>query len=94
LPNPLPDIDMSLTKLEALKALENERRLELFTEWGHRWFDLKRSPGFVNASRTRADEILTIVKGNNWQATDQLYPIPMEEINRNPNLRGHQNPGY
>src|SRR5690606_6788606 len=27
---------------EFMPLLEKERRMELFTEWGHRWFDIKR----------------------------------------------------
>jgi hypothetical protein len=67
-----------------LTAIEKERQEELFCEWGHRWFDLKRT--------NKADAVLSIVKGSNWQATDSLYPIPFSEILRNPALV--QNPGY
>lgn len=74
------------TKQELLTSILNERRVELFTEWGHRWFDLKRLG--------KADEILGRIKGDNWQATDQLYPIPQSDIDRNPSLAGNQNPGY
>lgn len=67
-----------------LLAIENERRSELFTEWGHRWLDLKRT--------NRADAVLGPLKGSNWQSTDVLYPIPESERLVNPNLT--QNPGY
>jgi len=66
-----------------LAAIEKERQLELFAEWGHRWFDLKRT------GRTTA--VLGPLKAG-WVATDTLYPIPQIEINRNPLL--NQNPGY
>lgn len=69
---------------QCLAAIEQERRTELFTEWGHRWFDLKRTK--------QADAVLGIAKGNNWQSTDQLYPIPIYEIENDPYLK--QNPGY
>lgn len=65
-----------------LAAIEKERQLELFAEWGHRWFDLKRT-GRVNA-------VLSVKTG--WNATDTLYPIPQPEINRNSLLT--QNAGY
>jgi starch-binding outer membrane protein, SusD/RagB family len=65
-------------------AIEQERRTELFTEWGHRWIDLKRTK--------RADAVLSIIKGSNWQSTDHLYPIPLSEIETDPYLK--QNPGY
>ncbi len=67
-----------------LTALEKERQTELFAEWGHRWFDLKRS--------SKADEVLGMRKAPTWQATDALYPIPNSQIESNPALV--QNPGY
>lgn len=68
---------------EMLEAIMQERRFELFTEWGHRWLDLKRTG--------RADDVLGPVK-DNWQSTDVLYPIPRQELENNLNLT--QNPGY
>jgi len=65
--------------------IEQERRIELFSEWGHRWFDLKRL--------NRVNEVLTQVKGDTWQSTDSLYPIPQSEIDLNSNLKP-QNAGY
>jgi hypothetical protein len=71
-------------KASLLLAIENERRVELFSEWGHRWFDLKRTG--------RANSILVVEKSPNWQSTDALYPIPQNEIATNPLLT--QNAGY
>lgn len=80
--------NLSLTtandKPTLLLAIEHERQVELVAEWGHRWFDLIRTD--------RANSILGPIKGSNWQSTDQLYPIPQSEIQRNPNLT--QNSGY
>jgi len=67
-----------------LAAIAQERRVELFTEWGHRWLDLKRT-GAANA-------VLSMVKGPGWQPSDTLYPIPQRELSLNKNLT--QNPGY
>jgi hypothetical protein len=64
-------------------ALEQERRIELFAEWGHRWLDLKRT--------NKVDLTLAPIKPG-WQPTDALYPIPQIELLRNPLLT--QNPGY
>jgi len=69
---------------ELLEAIAEERFKELFTEWGHRWFDIKRSG--------RADEVLGPIKPQ-WQSTNILFPIPQGEINNNANLLP-QNPGY
>lgn len=77
----------SSTKEDLLASIEKERQTELFSEWGHRWFDLKRT--------RMADAVMSIVtpvKGGTWQDQDQLYPIPHDEILLNSNLS--QNPGY
>jgi starch-binding outer membrane protein, SusD/RagB family len=71
-------------------AIEHERRIEFFCEWGQRWLDLKRWPGTTAA--TRADEVLSVDKGDKWQSTDALYPLPQSAINSNVNLV--QNIGY
>jgi hypothetical protein len=77
--------DLSTTDLPTLLgAIEHERMIELFCEWGNRWLDLKRTG--------RADTILSVIKGSNWNVTDMLYPIPQSEITKNPSLT--QNPGY
>ncbi len=68
---------------ELLSAIFQERRIELFSEWGHRWFDLKRTG--------KATEILGTVKPG-WQPSDVLFPIPGGQIRANPNLT--QNQGY
>jgi len=79
----LPFIDPSVNRTDLLVAIRKERQTELFTEWGHRWFDLKRTK--------QADLIL---KGRKlgWNATDTLYPIPADERLLNPALT--QNDGY
>jgi hypothetical protein len=74
------------TESTMLLAIEQERRLELFTEWGHRWLDLKRT--------NRADAILAPLKGSNWQTSDQLWPIPQVQIQNDPAMANQQNPGY
>lgn len=81
--NPLPSLPTNLSKENALLAVEKERRIELFSEWGHRWFDLKRTG--------RASAVLKPIKLL-WQETDVLYPIPDAEVSRNTNIR--QNDGY
>ncbi len=82
-PNPLPPLSTTLSMANALLAVEQERRVELFTEWGHRWLDLNRTG--------RSTTVLSPIKAQ-WQATDVLFPIPQNEITRNPNIT--QNQGY
>lgn len=79
----LQSLSMALTSEQVLNAIQQERRIELFCEFGNRWYDLKRW--------NKASDILSGVKPD-WQSTDVLYPIPKTEIERNPFLI--QNPGY
>jgi len=65
------------------QAVLDERRRELFSEWGHRWLDLRRF-GVI-------DEVLGSKKPT-WQPHAKLLPIPEQDILRNPFLT--QNPGY
>jgi hypothetical protein len=80
----LSSLPSSLDEDDIMTSLEHERRMELFCEWGNRWFDLKRWG--------KADTILTAIKGNAWQSTDVLFPVPQIEINNNNLLT--QNSGY
>jgi hypothetical protein len=75
------------TQQDLLNAIYRERRIELFTELGHRWFDLKRT-GKIDSVMT----VITPQKGGTWETSDQLFPIPLGEIQLDPNLT--QNPGY
>lgn len=70
-------------RADVLDKIEMEKRHEFFAEWGHRWFDLKRT--------SKATAVLGAAKPN-WKATAELFPIPALELNKNPNL--FQNPGY
>jgi starch-binding outer membrane protein, SusD/RagB family len=88
-PDPLPALSTSLNAADALAAVMHEKRIELFSEWGHRWLDLKRTGEIDNVMETAAP-----LKGGSWQNTDALFPIPQFEIDRAPGLAGHQNPGY
>jgi len=78
-------------KTTAMAAIENERRHELFCEWGHRWFDLKRWPSLTTTGKTRADDVLGALR-TGWKSTAIIYPIPLDALNNNPNLT--QNAGY
>lgn len=85
----LTDLPLSLTQPEVLSAVVQERRIELFAEWGHRWLDLKRTG--------QIDSVMSIVTpqkigGGVWKNYQQLYPIPYLDMATDPNLS--QNPGY
>lgn len=79
----LEDINAT-TEQQLIAAILQERRVEFFTELGHRFFDLKRT-GRINAT------LLSTKPG--WNETDMLLPIPDSELLLNPNLLP-QNPGY
>lgn len=79
----LPDTNVD-TQDELMDAILQERRVELFTEQGLRWFDLKRTGN--------AGDALSTIKMN-WKPTDILLPVPETELEINPNLLP-QNPGY
>jgi hypothetical protein len=68
---------------EIMTAVLHERQAELFTEWGNRWYDLKRTG--------TADAVLGAEK-NGWKANADLYPVPYQQLQFDPFLT--QNPGY
>ncbi|BDU25161.1 membrane protein [Flavobacterium sp. GSB-24] len=74
----------AVTQEEILQAILRERRVEFFTEFGHRFLDLKRFGAL--------DQVLSAKKAS-WQSTDRLLPLPQRELNLNPNLEP-QNSGY
>ncbi|NII25844.1 RagB/SusD family nutrient uptake outer membrane protein [Pseudoflavitalea sp. X16] len=76
-------------KTSLLAAILHERQVELFSEWGHRWLDLKRT--------RNVDKVMNVVtpqkaSGAPWKSHQQLYPIPLSDLQSSPNLA--QNTGY
>ncbi|HEY9262723.1 RagB/SusD family nutrient uptake outer membrane protein [Chitinophaga sp.] len=70
---------------DMLDAIAHERQIELFAEWGHRWFDLKRSG--------KAAQVLgAIAEKQPWTDDKLLLFVPPDEIKNDPALT--QNPGY
>lgn len=88
----LADISDSIasSKSTLLAAILHERQVELFTEWGHRWFDLNRT-GAVDTVMGAPGNVCQI-KGGSWNSDWELYPIPQTEITNDANL--NQNQGY
>lgn len=77
-------------KISVLNAILHERQVELFSEWAHRWFDLKRTGNLDSVMG--GPNGACAAKGGTWKTTDALLPIPLSETIINPNLK--QNPGY
>ncbi|WPQ63364.1 RagB/SusD family nutrient uptake outer membrane protein [Chitinophaga sancti] len=69
------------------KAILHERQIELFSEWGNRWLDLKRTNS-VDSVMSK----VTIEKGGIWKSSSNLYAIPQYDLLYNSNLV--QNEGY
>jgi starch-binding outer membrane protein, SusD/RagB family len=72
------------SQTDLLAAIAQENRIEFNCEWGHRWFDLKRTG--------TADAVIGALKPTTWKSTAVLYPVPNGEIQLNNNLT--QNQGY
>lgn len=80
---PIININPEIGKEALLALILEERKKELFSEWGHRWLDLKRT-----GTAAKALEPIKPL----WEESDVLFPIPEEERIKNPNLG--QNTGY
>ena len=87
---PSPTLTASSSLQQADSAILHERQVELFTEWGHRWFDLIRMDSANNVMGAPGN--VCHYKGGAWNLDWQLYPIPQTEISSDPRLT--QNPGY
>lgn len=82
---PLFSYTPSTTKEELLLAIENERRFELGFE-GHRFLDIVRTGRAAAVFGAINKEL---IKPEFW-----IFPIPQNDILRDPDLTGDQNPGY
>ncbi len=79
----LSNLPSGLTKEEVLTAVAQERRVELFGEWGHRWYDLIRTGKALDVLKPLKPEI---------DQNDLVFPIPLPAMRTNPFLV--QNNGY
>jgi hypothetical protein len=77
------------------RAIRQERRWELCFE-GIRLFDLRRWGNLVETVKNRAlvsnPTEQDLIRAQNIELKHNLYPIPLSEIQKNPNLT--QNPGF
>ena len=81
-----------------MQEIQDERVRELFAE-GNRLFDMKRwKIGMKRSSSDaqRDDYLPALGTDIEKEATDNrwVWPIPKDEMDSNPQLKGQQNPGY
>ncbi|QHC84624.1 hypothetical protein AS589_07400 [Empedobacter brevis] len=79
----LSKINTIRNKEEAIDWLLEEKEKEFFSEFGHRFLDLKRNNRFNQ---------LQLIKPN-WKSFHNVLPLPQKELLLNPNLNP-QNEGY
>lgn len=84
---PYTSQDITLNEAGLLPVIMQERQKEFFAEAGHRWLDLKRTD-----SCDAVMERVAKIKKTTWGPAMQYWPIPAEEIVRNPSL--HPSAGY
>ena len=83
----LSGIPAASNQVTLLAAIAKERQTELFTEAGHRFFDLKRT-GTLDAVMN----VVAPLKPTTWASYMALFPIPPADLLQDPNLK--PNPGY
>lgn len=81
------------TQEEMRKRIQNERAYELAAE-GHRYWDLKRWGLYASSVQDATDIYGDLMFRREYQSRHELWPIPIVEMERNPNLKGAQNPGW
>jgi hypothetical protein len=70
-----------------LAAIAQERKVELFTEYSHRFYDMKRTEVIDGVMAN-----ISPMKGGTWSHYKQLFPLPVNDLTLNPRL--NPNPGY
>ncbi len=87
----LPTYPTGLGQALILADIMHERRVELFTEWGHRWLDLVRTQQ-VDTIMGPPENYLQQKGGAIWNSDNVLYPLPQTDLLLDANLK--QNTGY
>ena len=80
-----------LTKQELIDAILLERRKELVL-LGHTYWDCFRRA--IPFKRERKGCVTAANENIDYTLPQVVYPIPENEMDANPNIRGEQNPGY
>lgn len=86
----LPNYAGAMDQPSVIAAIMHERQVELFTEWGHRWLDLKRTGSIDSVMGSPGNACAN--KGGLWSSNWQWYPLPLSDLQGDPQLL--QNAGY
>jgi len=86
----LPGYSGPTDQASMLEAILHENKIEFFAEWGHRWFDLKRT-GAIDSVMGNPGNVCAS-KGGTWNDDWELLPIALQELKIDANLS--QNQGY
>lgn len=82
------------TKEEVFQRIVHERAVEFAAE-GLRYSDLKRWKLCIEKLNFTFYDYLGNARYNNvFVERDYLWPIPLQELERNPDLKAQQNPGW
>ncbi len=96
----MPELSVGLSKDELREKIRQERRIELAFE-GHRFWDVRRwKIGIIVDNKPvhyvsiSSSNVYTYPERERrvFQEKHSLFPIPQEEIDKNPKLT--QNPGW
>ena len=84
------------TQSELYLAIAQERKIELFAEWGHRWYDLKRTGKAIEVMtahgiREKAKRSYLFPTAFQVEPYKLLAPLPETQVVIN---QLKQNPGY
>ncbi len=77
----------AVSQADVLTAILRERRVELFTELGNRFFDLRRT-GNLDAVMN----VIAPLKGGNWSSYKEWWPVPLSDVQNDTHLT--QTPGF
>lgn len=87
----MPDIDSAGGKDEVAARIRDERARELAGE-GQRYWDLRRWGLLQESVKDATDIFGDLMYTRSYQSRHELWPIPLVELDRNPNLT--QNTGW
>lgn len=87
----MPDIDSAGGKDEVAARIRDERARELAGE-GQRYWDLRRWGLLQESVKDATDIFGNLMYTRSYQSRHELWPIPLVELDRNPNLT--QNTGW